>query len=427
MVLHPACGPLRGHPDLPGDKSISHRGLLFGALASSPWTLRGLSQARDVAHTATALMGLGVRIVRDGSDLLVTSPDAWRSDVTLDCGNSGSTARMLLGLLAGRGLSARLIGDASLSRRPMRRVLDPLAAWGLTVLEGGDNLPLSVRGVANPAACSVALPIASAQVKTALALAVIQAGGRLELEEPHASRDHTERLLEDLGAPLRRLPRGFALEGPWDLPGHVLDIPGDPSAAAFWGVAAAIVPGSSLVLGPVSLNPGRIGWIRVLERMGCPVWLGTAHGHDPVGTVTISSPAVLSPVTIAGEEVVQALDEIPVLAVAMARARGISRILGARELRFKESDRLKAVAGLLGWLGVHAELSGDDLAIHGRGDDAPFPRPGRAFEALGDHRLAMAAGIASLVAAGPVTLEDPDVAAVSDPGFWATRRAIMEP
>lgn len=428
MVLHPARGPLTGRPALPGDKSVSHRALFLGALATAPWYLRGLSPARDVASTAEALARLGAGIRVEGEVVRVHGPaTGWRDGRTLDCGNSGSTARMLLGFLAGTGVSARLEGDPSLSRRPMARVLDPLAAWGLEIGEGEGHLPLLVRSRPRAAHCTVELPVASAQVKTALALAVLHAGGRLDLREPHASRDHTERMLEALGAPLNRVKGGFTLEGPWRPPGHVINIPGDPSAAAFWGVAAALVPESRLVLGPISLNPGRTGWIRILRRMGCPVGVGSTHGHDPAGSVTVEAPASLHAVTVEGEDLVQALDEMPVLAVAMARATGTSFIRGARELRVKESDRLQAIATLLASFGIATTISGDDLAIHGRGPGEAFRFGSTQVASHGDHRIAMAAGIASLVAAGPVTLADPEVAGVSDPHFWETRRAIMEP
>lgn len=426
MVLHPVRGPLVGRPALPGDKSVSHRALLLGALATAPWSLRGLSPARDVASTAEALICLGATVRVESEFVRVQGPaTGWRDGRTLDCGNSGSTARMLLGFLAGTGVSARLEGDSSLSLRPMARVLEPLAAWGLEIAEGKGHLPLLVRSRPRPATCTVELPVASAQVKTALALAVLHAGGRLDLREPHASRDHTERMLEALGAPLERTSGGFTLGGPWRPPGHTIDIPGDPSAAAFWGVAAALVPGSRLVLGPISLNPGRTGWIRVLRRMGCPVNVGASRGHDPVGSVTVDAPASLQAVTVEGEDLVQALDEMPVLAVAMARATGTSFIRGARELRVKESDRLQAIATMLASFGIDTTMSADDLAIHGRGPGEAFRIGNAPVASHGDHRIAMAAGIASLVAAGPVTLADPEVAGVSDPRFWETRRAIM--
>ncbi|MEB3298526.1 MAG: 3-phosphoshikimate 1-carboxyvinyltransferase [Candidatus Sericytochromatia bacterium] len=427
LVLHPAVGPLRGTPPLPGDKSVSHRALFLAAWAEGPWTVKGLSPAEDVSRTAQALSALGLSLDRDGHVTRVTGGlESLRPRQILDCGNSGTTARLLLGFLAGWSTRQTLTGDASLMTRPMGRVIGPLGAWGLQVEEARERLPLAVTARPLPATLELEMPVASAQVKTALALAVMKAGGHLSLTEPHPSRDHTERLLESLDAPLRRTARGFRLRGPWRPPAHEMDIPGDCSAAAFWGVAATLVPGSWITMEGVGLNPGRTGWMTVLERMGGKLGVREVRGHDPVGTLEIRASQSLKPVTVEGAEVVRCLDEIPILSLAMARAEGISVIKGATELRIKESDRLSAIVDLLANLGIHARLSGDDLEIHGRGATEPLRPVEGALPTRKDHRMAMTAGIASLLCSAPVTLADASCAAVSDPRFWDTRRAIMQ-
>jgi 3-phosphoshikimate 1-carboxyvinyltransferase len=419
------CGgaaPLRGVLRVPGDKSISHRALLFAAMADGPTTISRLAGGDDVRHTAAALASIGVELATTsdevGGERLVVrgrGVDAMHepSDV-VDCGNSGTTMRTLAGLLAGRPFLAVLDGDASLRTRPMRRVVDPLRAMGATIdgREGGALAPLSVRG-GHLRGITHSPSVASAQVKTALVLAGLQAEGVTIVTEPARSRDHTERMLRALGAPvevdgLSVRVRAGAPE-PFDLV-----VPGDPSSAAFWCVAAAITPGSEVTIADVGLNPTRLGFVDVLRRMGASIEVrvtGTNLG-EPVGELHIRATSLVA-TAIGAEEMANVQDEIPVLAVAAAFADGVTEITGAQELRVKESDRIATVAALLGALGVGVETADDGLSIRGG-----VPRPGR-FESHGDHRLALAAAVAAHALDGESSVAGWSAASVSYPEFLA--------
>ena len=346
----------------------------------------------------------------------------------LDCGNSGTTIRLLAGMLAGRVGMFRLSGDESLSRRPMGRVAEPLRRMGARIqLAADDRPPMEITGskLAQPAMPET---VRSAQVKSALLLAGLTVRGGTTLIEGVISRDHTERMLAKFGAPVERFGRTISLLGPVVLSGTTIEVPGDPSAAAFALTGAAILPGSLVTAESITVNPTRRSWMDILVRMGARVTLAPAGGRDsesapwshnaePVADVTIEA-GELSGVTIEGDEAALAMDELPILAVAACCARGITTIRDAAELRVKESDRIRGVAAGLITLGARIEELPDGLVIHGGGPDFRF-KAGR-VDSLGDHRLAMAFRIAGLRADGPVTIDGLQSAGVSDPAFEDT-------
>lgn len=414
--------PLRGRLRVPGCKGISHRALLFAAIANGRSTIRGLADGADVASTAACLDALGVKIRADGDVVIVRGLgfDGLREPAgVLDCGNSGTTMRMLSGLLAGREFLSVLVGDESLSARPMRRVLDPLAAMGARV-DGRDRgalAPIVIRG-GGLQAMRHDLPTATSQVKTALLLAGLQVDGVTEVVEPKPSRDHTERMLAALGVPVDR---------PDDLTVRVrsgeptpfeITVPGDPSSAAFFIVAACLVPGSDLTIDSVSLNPARIAYVDVLARMGAQIEV-TVTGEqvgEPVGDVHVRA-APLVATDIAGDQGI--IDELPVLAVAAAFAEGTTTIYDAAELAVKESNRIGTVEQELTQLGIAVEARPDGLVIHG---GAP---KGASLKSHGDHRIAMAGVVAGLAAAGETIVRGFGVTAISYPGFATDVEALV--
>ena len=411
----------------PGDKSISHRSLLFGALGTSPMEVRNLAPGADVRSTAACLRALGVSIAEGDAAGTVTvrgvGPGGFRSPTSvLDCGNSGTTMRLLLGLVAGARVGCTLDGDASLRSRPMRRVLGPLRAMGARMEgQGGpddERAPLRVEPVPTLQGMAQRLPIASAQVKSALVLAGLAADGETRVREPEPSRDHTERMLGAWGAPVR-VEAGEVLVtrllAPLALPGS-LDVPGDPSSAAFWVGAALLVPGARVVVRGVDVNPTRTGFLRVLERMGARVELEPEadRAGDPVATMHVRGGQSLRGTEILPAEVPSLLDEIPLLAVVASQASGETRVTGARELRVKESDRLKQLVLGLRAMGADIDELDDGLVLQG-----PARLRGAEIDAAHDHRIAMSFGIAGLVADGETEVEGAEWADISYPGFFA--------
>ncbi len=418
-AVAPARGPLSGEVRVPGDKSIAHRALLFGGVAHGTTVVHGVGGGEDNASTISVLRALGVRVERAGSTVRIEGRgfeglEAPRG--VLDCGNSGTTMRLMAGLLAARPFVSRLDGDASLRRRPMRRVMEPLERMGARFVSADGRPPIEVHGgLLAPARFELAIP--SAQVKTAIVLAGLQAAGETVVREPALSRDHTERLLGAFGGVVeRRSPVEIAVRGPQSLRGASIDVPGDPSAAAFWLVAGSIVPGSRLVVREVCVNPTRTGAIDVLCSMGARLRLVERPpvGEEPVADVEVEASPLRS-VSIGGETMLRAIDEFPVLAVAAALASGETRFTDAGELRVKESDRIAAMATGLRALGAEVEESPDGLVVRG-----PTVLSGGTVESHGDHRVAMAFAIAALVARGPVVIRGAEAIAVSDPGFLAT-------
>lgn len=417
---------------VPGDKSLSHRALLFSALAPGESRLRGLLPGADCQSTAAALRALGVAIPHlplDGSEVVVpgVGPEGFQApEAPLDCGNSGTTARLLLGVLAGARVRAILTGDPSLRSRPMRRVTAPLEAMGsrFRELEIPDRLPIEVLAEGEFRGGRWLLPVASAQVKSALLLAGLLSGRPMAVEEPGRSRDHTERLLRLMGVPVvsHPLPGGgwrASLElGPHPLQPLAFEVPGDPSSAAFLLALAALGgAGEGLVVEGVGLNPTRTAFLPVLERMGVKVEVEGAAPEleapgEPVGNLVVR-PADLRATEIRGAEIPGLIDELPLLAALAARARGTTRIRDAAELRVKESDRIAAMVRNLTALGVEAVAHPDGLDVTG----TSAPLAGR-ISPFHDHRIAMAFGV---LGAGPdaaLEVDDPEVVEVSFPGFW---------
>lgn len=418
---------------VPGDKSLSHRVLMLSTLAHGTSRIRGLLDARDVRSTAGALVDAGASVpTSDWEEVRIAGP----ADLTgprdgVDCGNSGTTARLLMGMLAGLGLEAVVDGDASLRRRPMDRVVYPLQAMGarMDYLDEEGRLPVRIH----PRASGSLRPlrhrprVASAQVKSCLLLAGLTSGARVEVVEPGRSRDHTERLLESMGAPIRHGPEGEGArvtlasgEQPAELRPLDITVPGDASSAAFL-VAAALLAGRPLRLVGVGLNPTRIGWIEVLRRMGAELRTEETaeEAGEPVGSITVR-PSGLGPFEVDRRLVPRVLDEIPVLAVLAARGRGTSVLEGAEELRVKESDRLTLLADNLERLGVVCDERPDGLRIEG--SDA---RLEGSVTTGGDHRMAMAFGILRADADARVEVDDPGCVAVSYPGFWDALETLV--
>lgn len=410
-------GSLRGVLELPGDKSLTHRALLFGALAGGPSRIRKALRSADTACTLGAMLACGADIVEDGDGLVIDPPPSLIEPANvIDCGNSGTTIRLLTGLFAAQaGRFFVVTGDASLRRRPMARVVEPLRKLGahITGRQNADRAPLAVDGQALVPG-HVDLTIASAQLKSAVLLASLRQG--VSLTQPGESRDHTERMLRALGATLSTDRGRIVLEPVSALSAFDWSIPGDVSSAAFWLVGASLAPGSMLSLRDVGLNPTRTGAIDVLRNMGADLTVTvTDDDPEPRGDIEVR-PADLRGTVIAGSDTLRALDEIPVLAVAAAFADGVTTIRDAAELRVKESDRLARVADGLRAMGVEVEDRPDGLVIEGR----PGLRDvsGEAFvDADGDHRIAMAFAIAGHLRGG-ITLAGADEVVTSYPSFF---------
>ena len=408
--------PLRGRLRVPGDKGISHRALLFAAMADGRSRATGLAGGDDVYRTRRALTQLGVPITVAGSGVTIDGRGLeamTESADVVDCGNSGTSIRTLTGLVAGRPFRTTLSGDESLRTRPMRRIVEPLRAMGARIdgPDDGARPPLTVDG-GELVGCAHVLAVASAQVKTALALAGLQASGVTEITEPHPSRDHTERMLAALGAPLERVTATTIRVRTGAPDPFEAAIPGDPSSAAFWLVGAAITPDSDVVVEGVACNPTRIAFVDVLRRMGAAIEVeltGDVLG-EPVGDIRVTTSS-LRGTTIAGAEIALVQDEIPALAVAAAFADGVTQVHDAAELRVKESDRIATVEELVRAIGVDVEASDSGLLITGG-----KPHPAR-LRSHGDHRIAMAAAIAANAVDGESAVVGWRAAGVSYPEF----------
>ncbi len=416
--------PLSGEALVPGDKSISHRALMFGALAVGTTDITGLLEGEDVLRTAAAMRALGAEVENRGGG-------HWRvagrgigglvepADV-LDMGNSGTAARLLCGLLAGHPLFAVMTGDASLRKRPMKRVTEPLSATGarFATREGG-RLPLAVEGAADPLPLDYTLPVASAQVKSACLLAGLSARGLTRVVEHEATRDHTENMLRHFGATVQVGVEGHGrvieLTGQPELVAAPVVVPGDPSSAAFPAVAALLVPGSDILLRGVGMNPLRAGLFATLLEMGADITRlnERLEGGEPVADLRVKASA-LRAVDVPAERAPAMIDEYPILAVAAAAARGTTRMRGLKELRVKESDRLAATAALLAANGVKVTVEGDDMIVEGAGGP---PAGGGDVVTHMDHRIAMSALVLGLAARAPVRVDDAAFIETSFPGF----------
>ncbi len=415
---------LRGIVAVPGDKSISHRAIVLNALAAGEAQITHFLTGADCLSTIACMQALGVPIERQDTTVRVAGVGRRglreAADV-LDCGNSGTTLRLLAGLLAGQPFFSVLSGDASLRSRPQRRIVAPLRELGAQ-LDGrmdGDRAPLAIRGT--PLHGGIYdLPVASAQVKSALLLAALGGDAPLTLTGRIDSRDHTERMLRAMGIDLQITATSITLHPPTtteQLQPLSLRVPGDPSSAAFWWVAAAMHPDAEITTTGVCLNPGRTGALDVLRAMGAHIRIMNEEmaGSEPVGDVSVCSSA-LRGTPIDGALIPRLIDELPVLALAAAGAQGHTIIRDAQELRAKETDRIATVAAGLQALGVQVEPTTDGLAIAGTGD--PTLLRGTTLSSHGDHRLAMTWAVAGLVARSETTIVDADAVAVSYPGFW---------
>lgn len=419
-------GPLAGRVRIPGDKSISHRSLMLSALAVGESRVDGLLEGEDVLATAAAMRAMGADLERLG-------PGSWRINGVgvggllqpqgaLEMGNSGTSTRLLMGLVATHPITATFVGDASLSGRPMGRVIEPLSRMGAAFeASPGGRLPLMLRGAQTPLPISYRLPVASAQVKSAILLAGLNVQAETVVEEPVPTRDHSERMLQGFGADLKvdLLPDGarrIAVTGWAELKPQQILVPGDPSSAAFPLVAALIVPGSELLIEGVGLNPTRDGLVRVLEMMGADIARLNPRlvGGEPVADLRVRH-SPLKGIEVPPEIAPSMIDEYPILFVAAALAQGRTVMRGIEELRVKESDRIAAMAAGLKAAGVQVEELPDGLIVEGRGGDKV---PGGATVATYlDHRIAMSFAVLSLAATAPITVDDRAPIATSFPSF----------
>jgi 3-phosphoshikimate 1-carboxyvinyltransferase len=409
--------PLRGSLRLPGDKSVSHRALMLGAIAEGDTRIEGFLEGSDTLATARILGQLGVRIEAPSAGVRLVQGvglhglRASRDD--LDCGNAGTGMRLLTGLLAGQGFESRLVGDASLSRRPMARVIEPLERMGARIESGEGRVPpLRIHSNNSLQAIDFEAPIPSAQVKSAILLAGLYAAGVTTVREPQPTRDYTERMLAAFGYPIGFEPGWARLEGGHCLRGTTVAVPADFSSAAFFLVAASLLPGSDLVLPAVGINPRRTGLLEALRRMGADIELGDTRetAGEPVADLRVRH-APLRGIELPAAIAPDMIDEFPILFVAAALAEGESRFDGLAELRVKESDRLEGMAQALAQLGARVETGPDWVRIQGG------PLSAGTVDSRGDHRLAMALAVAAQRAAGPIRILDCANVETSFPGF----------
>jgi 3-phosphoshikimate 1-carboxyvinyltransferase len=415
-------GPIRGECAVPGDKSITQRAILLGAMSAGPTRIVGANPGRDAAAAVGMMRALGVRVTASARGEIVVHGGAIReSDRVLDARNSGTALRLAMGLLAARPFLSILTGDASIRRRPVARVVEPLRALGAEIhaRDGGRHPPVVVQGRPLRGA-AVVTSIPSAQVKSAVLLAGIQAAGVTSVREPAQTRDHTERMLPLFGAGVERDATAVRVRGPATLHPAEIRVPGDLSAAAFVFAAAALVPRSAVSVTGVGVNPTRTAFLARLERMGAVVERDDERmeSGEPVATVTVRA-GTLKPLAIGAAEIPGLIDELPLLAVLAAFAEGRSEIRGAGELRVKESDRLSAVTAGLRAIGGDVEELPDGWIVKGRGR-----LKGGTIDAQGDHRVAMAFLVAGLRATGGVVVSGVEAAAVSDPGFLTRLRKL---
>ena len=420
-----AAGPLTGKVTVPGDKSISHRALILGALAVGETDIHGLLEGEDVLRTAAALRALGAQVTHGTDGVWLVSGvgigGLGEAGGVIDLGNSGTGTRLLMGVLAGHPITSFLTGDASLRGRPMQRVMDPLRGFGARFeCRTGGRLPIAVIGATDPMPVAYRLPVASAQVKSAVLLAGLSAPGVTTVIEPQATRDHTELMLAHFGAALNieRDADGashIALTGQPELTGRTVIVPGDPSSAAFAVVAALIVPGSAITLTGIGINPRRAGLFTTLAEMGGDIDFDNRRieAGEPVANLTVRA-STLRGVTVPAERAPSMIDEYPVLAVAAAVATGDTVMRGVGELRLKESDRLAAVADGLGACGVGVKTTADCMTVRGGG--GPVAGGGLVRTAL-DHRIAMSFLVLGMACKAPVRIDDPVPIETSFPGF----------
>lgn len=417
--------PLQGEIQVPGDKSISHRSIMLGSLANGTTIVHGFLQGEDNLATLNAFRAMGVAIEELSDGRLKIEGRGLHglrepADI-IDCGNSGTTMRLMLGLLAGQSFFSVLSGDRYLRNRPMKRVVEPLTAMGGRIWgrKGGDLAPIAIQG-SILGGTSYDSPIASAQVKSALLLAGLYVKGETTVREKHLSRDHSERMLAYFGADVRPFEGGVTIVGGPILEGREVFVPGDISSAAFFMVAALITPGSELLIRQVGVNPARSGIIDILREMGGDIELLNARemSGEPIADLLVRGSS-LKGIEIGGSLVPRAIDEFPVISVAACFAEGTTVIRDARELRVKETDRIAAMTDALNHVGGIVEAHEDGMSITG----VPRLRGGR-VASRGDHRIAMSMAVAALQGASPIDIEDTECTETSFPGFWPLLRRL---
>ncbi|MEA1882164.1 MAG: 3-phosphoshikimate 1-carboxyvinyltransferase [Candidatus Marinimicrobia bacterium] len=405
---------IKGEITFPGDKSISHRSLMFGALANGKSRISNLSSGADVQSTRACLEACGIQFQDDGNDVIVTGGRFSDPEQPLNCGNSGTTTRLLLGFLAGQGINATFNGDDSLSSRPMNRILDPLSQMGLKSESNNGKLPITIYK-SHLTGIHYESPVASAQVKSAVLLAGLGASGETSITEPILSRDHTEKMLAVLGANISVNGLSTTIgKSISPLSDFELSVPGDPSTAAFFAAAAALVPDSEIILNRILRNPTRIGFYGALNSMGAGMdcleqWNETG---ETIGKLKIFNQP-LHAITITKDDVPGLVDELPIIAILATHANGETEVRGAEELRVKECDRIHAVCSNLKKMGSKIEELEDGFIING-----PTPLKGAEIETFHDHRIAMAFTIAGLVSDGDIILDHPECASISYPEFY---------
>ena len=405
---------IKGKITFPGDKSISHRSLMFAALADGESRISNLSTGTDVQSTRECLEACGINIRDDGDDVVVTGGKFADPKQPLDCGNSGTSTRLLLGLLAGQGVNATFIGDESLSSRPMNRILDPLSQMGLKSKSNNGKLPITIYK-SDLTGIEYDSPVASAQVKSAVLLAGFGASGETSVTEPILSRDHTEKMLKGLGGNISTHGLTTTIS-PLTSPllSFNLTVPGDPSTAAFFAAASSIVPNSEIILNRVLRNPTRIGFYGALQKMGAGMdcqeqW---EDAGETIGNLKVFQQP-LNAITITKDDVPGLVDELPIIAILATQAKGKTEVRGAEELRVKECDRIHAICKNLKIIGANIEELEDGFIIHG-----PTQLKGGEIETFHDHRIAMAFTIAGLVSDGDIILDYPECASISYPEFY---------
>lgn len=412
---------IKGTLSFPGDKSISHRALMIGALTEGPCKITNLSTGLDVRTTRQCLEACGITIETRADYTIVHGGELQNPARDLDCGNSGTTVRLLTGLLAGKQIHARLVGDKSLSKRPMNRIIRPLQSMGAHIESADGKLPMELFPK-QLAGFQYTMPIASAQVKSAIIFAALGAPDVTVIHEPIPSRDHTERMLNALGASIHTEDGAISIHpAQKKLSSFNLNVPGDPSTAAFFATAAAIVPDSEIILKDVLRNPTRTGFYAALEMMGGELESleERVENGESIGTLKIRT-AGLRGITIEGDMIPALIDEIPLIAILATQAEGTTIVKDARELRFKESDRITAIVSNLAKMGVPVKEYQDGFAITG-----PMKLKGCNIQTHGDHRIAMAFAIAGLISDAKVTLDDSTCVDISFPEFYTQLEEVM--
>ena len=413
---------LTGEIAVPGDKSISHRALILGAVANGRTIVTGISTAADVNSTRTCLQDLGVPIISQSGELIIDGVgiNGLKPPIKkLDAGNSGTSMRLLAGILAGQNFSTTITGDESLCKRPMKRIIEPLEKMGAIIESEQGYPPLTVHG-GNLRAIEYKMPVASAQVKSCVLLAGMYANGTTRVHEPAQSRDHTERMLHEFGIQLGCADNTVAIEGPVKLTGRNLTVPGDISSAAFFIVAGLLVPNSEIIISNVGLNPTRTGLIDALSMMGAQLKVESSSvaGGEPQGKIVVKNQK-LGSMKISGEMIPRIIDEIPILAVAATQAKGTTVITDAKELRVKETDRIRAVCTNLRLMGADVQEFEDGFTVSG-----PCQLKGAELDSFGDHRIAMAFAIAALLANRATKIKKADCVNISYPEFFKTLNSL---